>query len=229
MSGPAPAGHGLAGAADAGAFLARLTRLDSGAAVRLRSAGDRTELWARLPWDVLVTRLVDGPGPGDATLSAAQLLTELARGGSALPPRRDDQWRWPLPPTDGRLVETVAVAELHRLADAAAGALREAATAGVAGRPVGQRALRDALLDHVALTVTLEDDASVRVPQRLVQAVWRMGFLGSGGPSGGAAGGSDAGIRLAGRWIGISAPFGRAWLPSPSILTVIPAGNHPNG
>ena len=58
--------HGLVGVADAGAFLARLTRLDPSAPVRLarpaaRRRGRRS--WARLPWDVLVTREVAGHGP----------------------------------------------------------------------------------------------------------------------------------------------------------------------
>ena len=48
--------HGLRGVADAGAFLARLTRLDPGAPVRLRGASGRTALWAHLPWDVLASR-----------------------------------------------------------------------------------------------------------------------------------------------------------------------------
>ncbi|HEY7272796.1 MAG TPA: hypothetical protein VH502_08685, partial [Actinoplanes sp.] len=55
-------GHGLVGVADAGAFLARLTRLDPAALVRLRAAGARTALWARLPWNVLVTREVANDG-----------------------------------------------------------------------------------------------------------------------------------------------------------------------
>src|SRR4051812_50120129 len=81
-------GHGLTGIPDAGAFLARLTRLDPGAAVRLRGSGGRTALWARLPWDVLVTREVAGRGPDDATVSAAELLAVLAAGGGRVPQRR---------------------------------------------------------------------------------------------------------------------------------------------
>ena len=131
-----PEPHGLSGVADAGAFLARLTRLDAAAPVRLRRSGTRTALWARLPWEVLVTREVAGAGPADVTVSAAELLSRLADGDPALPPRRDAQWRWPLPPAGPTAVESVTAGELSRLAAAAAGPLREA-VAAAGGRPGG--------------------------------------------------------------------------------------------
>jgi hypothetical protein len=219
--------HGLTGITDAGAFLARLTRLDPGALVRLRSdpvTGGRAGLWARLPWSVLVTRGVAGAGPGDATVSAAELLAELGRGGRALPARRDAQWRWPLPPSTGRVVETMAAAELRGVAAAAAGTLRSAERGGVGGRAVGQRALRDALLDHVAVVVTAPD-SRVEISQRLVQAVVRMGFLGPPAESG-----SDGvQVRVAGRWTGLSGPFGTAWSRSVGLLALTPVRDHPNG
>ena len=223
-------GHGLRGVADAGAFLARLVRLDPASLVRLRSTGvdspdgPRTALWAVLPWEVLVTREVAGSGPADATVSAADLLDRLAAGDPVLPVRRDAQWRWPLPPGRTRVVESVAVAELSRLAAAAAGTLREAESGGVAGRAVGRRALRDALLDHVALVVTRPDLEPVRVPQRLVQAVSRMGFLGPAGVDG-----PEARVCAADRWVGISAPYGIAWLQTVKNLTIAPIRGHPNG
>lgn len=225
--------HGLVEVADAGAFLARLTRIDPGAVVRLRSAGEpgrrgepgethRTALWARLPWRVFVTRDVAGPGPGDATVSAAELLAVLTRGGDELPARHDARWRWPLPPPGAVAVETIAGAELTRLAAAAAGTLREVATGGIGGRAVGQRAVRDALLDHVALVVTTDAGRRVEVPQRLVQAISRMGFL---GPS--AMDAAQARVYVAGSWVGISAPYGVAWLPIVDKLTVMPIGKRP--
>ncbi len=232
-----PAGHGLTGVADAGAFLARLARLDPAAVVRLRSAPVRdpaaaaagqTVLWARLPWAVLVSRVVAGVGPGDATVAAAALLTELGRGGARLPARRDTDWRWPLPGSTGRVVETMRGADLRRIAEAAAGTVRSAAVHGVGGRAVGQRALRDALLDHVAVVVTgvppdagggsAAPDDRIEVSQRLIQAIARMGFLGAEGT----AITDVAQIRLAGRWVGLSAPFGSAWLPKVSQLALTP-------
>jgi hypothetical protein len=231
--------HGLAGVADAGAFLSRLTRLEPAALVRLRSSGTRTALWARLPWDVLVTREVAGVGPGDATVSAAELLTRLAGGEAGLPARRDPQWRWPLPPAGQSVVESVSAAELARLAEAAASTLREAGAQGVAGRAVGQRALRDALLDHVALVVSRSPGEQVEVPQRLVQAVSRMGFLGRPRVAvepvpdvPGAVSGVNAPsprVLISGRWVGLSAPFGVAWLQPVNELTVKPVGTHPFG
>jgi hypothetical protein len=218
------AAHGIVGVADAGAFLARLTRLDRNVPVRLRSAGERLALWARLPWGVLVTRQVAGPGPGDTTVSAAELLAVLAAGGEELPARRDADWRWPLPPAGATAVESVAAAELSRLAAAAAGTLREVTAGGIAGRAVGQRAVRDALLDHVALVVSPSAGDPVAVPQRLVQAISRMGFLGPADVEG-----PGARVCVAGRWVGLSAPYGVAWLQPVKDLTLIPIGGHPKG
>lgn len=215
--------HGLTGVADAGAFLARLTRLDPHALVRLRASGRRTALWAKLPWNVLVTREVAGsPDVADITVSAAGLLSTLAAGESALPARRDAEWRGPLPPAGGRVVETVAASELSRLATAAAGTLREVAAGALGGRAIGQRAVRDALLDHVALVVTPADGEPVDVPQRLIQAVTRMGFLGPAGVDA-----AETRVCTSGRWVGISAPYGVAWLQSVGELTVMPIGAHP--
>lgn len=227
MSAPV-ASHGVTGAQDAGAFLVRLTRLDPAAVVRLRSYRGRTELWAMLPWNVLVTRSVDGAGPGDATVSAADLLTQLARGGRSLPVRRDSDWRWGLPPDDARTVERLPVEDLRRVAAAAAGTLRDASANGVGGQPVGARALRDALLDHVAIVVTTDSTERIEISQRLVQGVTRMGFLG-GQPSSEESDTSDVHVRLAGRWAGLAAPYGAAWLPAVSQLGLRPATPHPFG
>ena len=216
--------HGLIGVADAGAFLARLVRLDPAGPVRLRAAGGRTALWAHLPWEVLVTREVAGDGPADVTVSAAELLAVLARDGDQLPARRDEQWRWPLPPATAETVESVSGAELARLAAAAAGTLREVASGALGERSIGQRAVRDALLDHVALTVTPSAGEPVEVPQRLVQAISRMGFLGPDGVDA-----PETRVRTAGRWVGLSAPYGVAWLQKVGKLTVTPIGSHPNG
>jgi hypothetical protein len=222
-----PVGHGLVGVPDAGAFLARLTRIDPAALVRLRPVPDpadglpRTALWARLPWQVLVTRTVQGAGPDEATVSAAELLAVLADGGERLPSRRDAQWRWPLPPGPGEVVETIGGGELVTIAQAAAGTLRSV----TADRRVGERIVRDALLDHVAIVVTPGSDVDaggIEVPQRLVQAVVRMGFL---GPSAGSA----VQVRIARRWVGLAAPYGTAWLQTVNDLFIRLAKLHTNG
>ncbi|MER7269397.1 hypothetical protein ABT344_13980 [Micromonospora carbonacea] len=243
----------MTGVADAGAFLARLVRLDPAAPVRLRpaapvrlrpaapaggpdAAGGRTALWARLPWGVLAVRTVAGPGCGDVTVAAGELLDTLSSGVGGLPVRRDAQWRWPLPPPASRSVELLPAGELWRIAEAAAGTLREAAAHGVAGRAVGQRVLRDALLDHVAVVVTPDDPpgAPVEIAQRLVQGLVRMGFLGrpgdgdtaAAGPGAG-AGGGDVQVRTAGRWVGLVGPYGAVWSQKVVDLAVMPLGTHP--
>ena len=220
--------HGLVSLPDVGAFLSRLVRLDAATVVRLRPAPDagRVDLWAPLPWGVLVGRAVAGTFDADATVSAAALFEEVARGGSVLPPRRDADWHWPLPPAGGpgaRVVESVPAVEIRRVAAAAAGTLRTASTEGVGGRAVGQRALRDALLDHVAIVVTDEREVSVDVSQRLVQAVVRMGFLGP--PE--VAEATSIDVRVSGRWIGLAAPYGVAWLPPAQQFALKPTRTHP--
>ncbi|TNH27273.1 hypothetical protein FHG89_18305 [Micromonospora orduensis] len=232
----ASAAHGLTGVVDAGAFLARLVRLDPAAPVRLRPAGaaGRVALWARLPWQVLVVRTVAGGAADgvvdDVTVAAAELLAELERGGTRLPTRRDAQWRWPLPPARSQPVEVLPAAELRRIADAAAGALRTASEQGVAGRAVGQRALRDALLDHVAVVVTPDGPPvpPVEVSQRLVQGLVRMGFLGAAGPAA-AADEPAVQVRVAGRWVGLVGPYGATWLQKATDLAVTPLATRPNG
>lgn len=213
--------HGLSGVADAGAFLARLTRLDRDALVRLEPVGaDRTVLWGWLPWRVLVNRTVAGSAPA-TTVAASELLTELERGGADLPVRRDVRWRGALPPNPGRAVETLSVGEVRRIAVAAATALRGAAEI----RRVGERVVRDALLDHVSIVVTDVTDGRIEVPQRLVQGVFRMGFLGpSAAPQDGAVQ-----IRVAGKWTGIAAQYGVAWLRQVNDVQLHPMRIHPNG
>jgi hypothetical protein len=209
-----------AGLTDAGAFLARLTRLDPAALVRLRPAGgDRTALWARLPWEVLVTRSVPGGPAQDATVRAGDLLAELARAGVDLPPRRDEQWRWQLPPARVEVLERVPAEAVREIGAAAEGTVRAAARGGVGGRAVGDRVVRDALLDHVAIRVTPElPGEPVEVPQRLVQAVIKMGFLGSG------AGDTVRVVRAGGSWTGLAAEYGTAWLRPAAGLTVRQGG-----
>lgn len=209
-----------ASVADTGAYLARLLRLDRAALVRLRpsaavagtAAGDPDRdaatigLWARLPFEVLVTRQVRGRLAEDATVLAADLLARLtdpAGEGSDLPVRRDADWRWPLPSGPGTVVERLPASEIERLGAAAESTLRDAVTGGVRGRAVGERVLRDALLDHVPVVVTTDDGTRVEVPQRLVQAVVRMGFLGTAG--------ADVGVRLSGDWVALTCVYGSAW------------------
>ena len=199
---------GEAGRSDAGAFLSRLLRLDPSALVRLRPAGpDRVALWAMLPFRVLVVRTVDAALETDQTVAAADLLAGLDRADPL--PRRDQDWRWPLPPSGARVVEELPAREIARVAAAAEATLRSAATGGVGGRAVGERALRDALLDHVPIVVTDVDGDRVEIPQRLVQGIVRMGFL---APFIDITDGHDlVTVRVASGWISLGAAFGSAW------------------
>lgn len=190
---------------DARVFLGRLTHLNPHALVRLRPSGPgRTALWAWLPWRVLVTREVAVDTAADATFRAAELLAAAGPGAGG-PARRDAQWRWPLPPRQQTREEDIPAHRIRAVAEAAAGTLREVRDSGLQGRPVGARMLREALLDHIPVTVINADGERIEVPQRLVQAVVRMGFLGPAD--------TVVSVRRAGRWVGLAAHYGDAWLP----------------
>jgi len=202
--------------ADAGPFLVRVLRLDPASVVRLRPAKGAVILWSRLPFGVLVSRGVPGEVSADVTVRAEALLRSLEAGGP-LPAGRDADWRWPLPPANLRTVEVLPAAEIARVSAAAADTIRTASTEGVGGRAVGSRALRDALLDHVPIVVETDEGERFQVPQRLVQAVTRMGFL-PATPVGDRAGDRGVEVRAGGPWVGLAAPFGSAWYRPPLLL-----------
>lgn len=195
---------------DVAPFLGRLTRLDSGAVVRLRPVGpDAVALWGRVPWGVLVTRTVPGSALPDVTVGAAALLRSLTDGDGTLPAARDRDWRWALPPGPGREVEELPTTEIHRVGTAAAETLRAAR-----GR-VGERMLRDALLDHVPIVVTA-DGVKIEIRQGLVQAMLRMAFTSTDTSA-------RVTVRIAGTWVGLAAEYGRTWLQNAPSLAIQPA------
>jgi hypothetical protein len=225
-----------AGRPDAGAFLARLLRLDPAAVVRLRPAdagpkprgsarvaepprlGSTVAMWARVPFGVLVTRRLRAVVEHDVTVRAGELLRAVERDG-VLPPSDDHAWRWPLPPGPGEVVEELPAAEVRRVAAAAAAAAREALTSGVAGQAVGSRRVRDALLDHIPIVVD-SGPVRVEVAQRLVQALVRMGFIGE----------QPVAVRRAGPWTGLSGEYGTSWhRPNGETLALQVAPYRPNG
>ncbi|HWB37057.1 MAG TPA: hypothetical protein VHA75_13635 [Rugosimonospora sp.] len=208
-------------ATDATAFLGRLVRLDPVAPCRLVATGDGTALWAPLPWDVLVTRQVAAALP-EGVRPAADLLAALEAGKAAPPAGDAGAWRWGLPAAGGEEIERVPAPEVARLGEAAEQTLRTVAGGGLSGRAVGQRAVRDALLDHVPLTVETRG-RTVGVPQRLVQAVVRMGFLGSS-PSVD----STVAVRVLPGWVGLAASYGTGWWHRVSRLPVRPVGQAPH-
>ncbi len=198
-----------------GDFLARLVRLDPQSLVRVRG----TQLWSRVPWNALVTRPATIESD-DRTVRAADWLALGTDDPSTLE-RLDAQWRAGMPGNALVVRETLPVAVVRRMSEAAAETLRETEATGLRGRAVGARVLRDALLDHVPITVAADADhpTDVQVPQRLVQALVRMGFAVDGPDD------QTARIVTSGPWIGIATVRGAAWWRGPSGL-VVNAGLH---
>jgi hypothetical protein len=202
---------GVPDLAEIGPFLGRLVRLDPAALVRLRSADAGTvTVWGRVPWQVLVSRTVPVSSPAPSTVDiavpAADLLDGLAADPPRLPAARDAQWRWTLPGSAGRAIESVPAADLVRLGAAAAATLRSGT-----GR-VGQRMLRDALLEHVAIEV-VADDVRVEVRQALVQAMLRMGFVTEGVQR-------TVTVRTLGDWVALEADAGTAWVQNRAMFAI---------
>ncbi|PXY27456.1 hypothetical protein [Prauserella muralis] len=159
-----------------GAFIARAVRLDSNAVVRLRlRAPGVLEAWVATPFDVLVTRAVEGAvEPGDVTVSGSELLAALTvTPGEVMDPgpSRDLLWRSELPPattTGWQPVDQLPAAVVSDLADRGVALARE--NVGPHGTPPAS------LMDQTVLTVsagTLE----VKVPMRCLFALSGMGFV----------------------------------------------------
>ena len=208
---------GPAGRADAGAFLARLVKLDPNCVVRLRPVGDGlVEMWAMLPFGVLVVRRIPTPLDADSTVSATELLDTLSDDLPRSIRRRDQAWHWPLPPARSEVVERIPTAEIAAVARAASRTLRVAAAEGVGGRRLGERMVRDVLLDHVAI-VAIGAGTRVEVPQRLVQALVRMGFVTTRVEPAediddlATQSESLVTVRFIAGWVGLDGSYGSAW------------------
>jgi hypothetical protein len=165
-----------------------------------------------------------GPVAGDRPDPALGAGLLLRMADLATLPRRDRAWRAPMPVAPPVVLETVPAAVVRRLADAAAETLQSTTRSGVHGRAVGERVVRDALLDHVPIVVTVASESGepvkLGVPQRLVQAVSRMAFLDA----------ADSPVQVvhagpvrSGGWIGLAAAGGTAWWRGRSPLTITPA------
>jgi hypothetical protein len=137
------------------------------------------------------------------------LLESLDSAEPRLPQRHDLAWRSSLPPGPGQILEVVPSWEFRRIARAAGDTMRAAAGSGL-----GERRIRDELLDHVALIVTSEHHRD-EVTVRLVQGVVQMGFLGAGDST-------PVRIRRSGAWLGAEARFGCVWHRTASGLGRVP-------
>jgi len=170
-------------AGDDAAFAARAARLDPDSLV-LAQGG---RLWAALPIGVLAVR---DAGPLAEGLYRAG---DLAAGEVA--PRPAAEWRGRLPKQPWTTVESVPAADIADIDRKAAQALRERR-----GQGIGDRRLRDAMLDHVTLRVE-HDGRIYPVEFRLVAGLCRMGFLGE----------DPVRVVKAGRRIGLAATYGTVW------------------
>jgi hypothetical protein len=187
--------------ADLGAFTARLVRLDSTAAVRLRARRDRVTAWAPTPFEALATRSVEASmEPAELTVLGSVLLTalEVERAAEVDLGPGGAPWLSDLPPDEGWV----------RLEDVPAGVLESLTERGLAlarehGGPLGPPA---SLLDQTVLTVSGDVPGKVAVPMRALFALSGMGFL--GGADTGVGGAGIVRVSATGSWMRLDARFG---------------------
>ncbi len=159
-----------------GAFVARAVRLDGQAMVRLRRRNEKVvEAWATTPFDVLVTRAVEGEvTPSDVTVSGNELLAALTvtRSDRMDPgPPQDLLWRSELPTnSEWQPVDDLPVKVVSDLADRGVELARE--NVGPQGTPPAS------LMDQNVLTVS-GPGHEVKVPMRCLFALSGMGFVDS--------------------------------------------------
>lgn len=177
-------------AGDDAAFAARAARLDPDTLV-LAQGG---RLWAALPIGVLAVREAgDSARPDSALPDGVYRAGDLAAGSAA--PRPAAEWRGRLPRQPWTAVESVPAADIADIDRKAAQALRERR-----GQGIGDRRLRDAMLEHVTLRV--EHEGRIHpVEFRLVAGLCRMGFLGE----------DPVRVVNAGRRVGLAATYGTVW------------------
>jgi hypothetical protein len=189
--------------ADAAPLLQRAYDLDARTLARVEVRAGVGTVFVRLPFGVLVSRGAPVPetaGTLDATARAGELLGWLEGTRAGAPERRDAEWRGARPPTGGwRRMDTVPEQVVRELV--ARG--RQALEAAAGSRP--PRAVTNALLDTVVLTVSGADGPEVPVTLRSLTALVRMGFL---PPN------SHVAMDVAGRWQRFAAPFGSAFAES---------------
>lgn len=174
-------------AGDVAAFAARAARLDPDAPVLVQGG----RLWAALPIGALAVREA-ASDLSEGVYRAGDLAAEDAAVPAAKPVAA---WRGRLPQQPWTAVESVPAADIADIDRKAAQALRERR-----GQGIGDRRLRDAMLDHVALRVEHEGRI-YPVEVRLVAALCRMGFLGE----------DPVRVLRAGRRVGLAATYGAVW------------------
>lgn len=184
-----------------GAFIARAVRLDANAAVRLRTrTAGVVEAWVSTPFEVLVTRAVEGEvDPGDVTVTGVELLAALTiTPGEAMDPgpARDLLWRSELPSQAGwQPVDDLPVSVVAELADRGVALARE--NVGPHGTPPAS------LMDQTVLTVS-DGSVEVKVPMRCLFALSGMGFVDS------SVSGDVVRVTATDAWLRLDARYGAA-------------------
>jgi hypothetical protein len=197
--------------AAAAPMLHRAHQMDAGTLARVEVRAGTGTVLLRLPFDVLVSRAVAVPertGTFNATARAGDLLGWLEGTLAGPLQRRDTEWRGGRPPLQGwRRVDTVPEQVVRDLVQQG----KRTLDAATGSRP--PRALTNALLDTVVLTVSAEDQPDVPVTLRSLTALVRMGFVPPG---------SHVAVDTAGRWQRVAARFGSAYAErADSLLRVL--------
>jgi hypothetical protein len=202
----------------------RVADLDAGCAVRLRLQQGSVTAFARLPFGVLVARTVSAEAitpAADATVRAAELLGWLDGEQPDPPPDRGAEWSGGVPPVTGwQRIETVPDTAIRPLVRTGALTLKEAAAREGLPNRQPSRAVSNAVLDAVVLTVTADTAAadgtrpSAEVTLRSLSALTRMGFL---------ARGSEAHIDVCGRWTRVAGTYGSVYAESAGGLALSPS------
>lgn len=171
-------------------YAGRLARLDAKSLVRVEPGA----VWSILPIQLLARRRMN-----TSCLPGIYQAGDFSEGIPA-GPRADLRWLQRLP-KEADVLEEVPARTLAEVDRAAGAALRERR-----GQGVGDRRLRDVMLDHVVITVDT-GGRRYEVRQRLVTGLMRMGFLGP------AAEGTVqvVGESPTGRRLGLRAPYGEVW------------------
>jgi hypothetical protein len=190
--------------------LRRAVALDPGSLVRIVVAAPTVSAFVRLPFGVLVARVVQStqsdPAGSDTTVSAAELLAWLDGERPDPPTSRDAEWRTGLPPRAGwQRVYTVPDEVVRGLVRSGAQALKQAAEREGVPNAQPRAEVADALLDSVVLTVE-DGGQSVQLTLRTLSALTRMGFLPRD---------SHIAVDVAGRWTRIAAAYGSVYAERP--------------
>lgn len=189
---------------DVAMFAARAARLDPQTLIRVQPgpsdeapSGGYVHLWSILPLKVLAHRAAEVTIDSDATFRSGDFGSEKKWPAN----RYDSQWRAALPNSRGEVIETIPT---HLIEEA----LQQATEALEArrGGSVGDRRLRDALLDHETLHIQ-KGDLEYKVQLRLLIAAARMGFIGD----------DEVWVRLSGRRIGLEGTHGIIWQPDTAL------------